>query len=118
MKKKYIRANHSKCVIKELSTANMLRSKLRNQFSKTKSQEPKIKCNNQRDLCVSITRKAKRIYYENLDLKDITDSKKFWATAEPLFSNKTKWTENVTIEESGKIISNDKELASILTKFL
>ena len=33
-------------------------------------------CNNQRNLCVSITRKAKRSYYENLVLKDISDSKK------------------------------------------
>ena len=34
-----------------------------------------------------------RSYYENLDLKDITDSKKFWATAKPIFSDKIKSTE-------------------------
>ena len=38
LKKKYIRANHSKFVTKELSKAIMLRSKLRNQFLKTKTQ--------------------------------------------------------------------------------
>ena len=92
LKKKYIRANHSKLVTKELSKAIMLRSKLRNQFLKTKTQESKLKYNKQRNLCVSITRKAKRSYYENLDLKDITDSKKFWATVKPLFSNKIKST--------------------------
>ena len=36
LEKKYIRANHSKFVTKELSKAIMLRSKLRNQFLKTK----------------------------------------------------------------------------------
>ena len=91
LKKKYIKANHSKFVTKELSKAIMLRSKLRNQFLKTKTQESKLKCNKQRNLCVSITRKAKRSYYKNLDLKDITDSKKLWATVKPLFSNKMKY---------------------------
>ena len=41
LKKKYIRANHSKFVTKDI----MLRSKLRNQFLKTKTQESKIKYN-------------------------------------------------------------------------
>ena len=117
LKKKYIRANHSKFVTKEPSKAIMLKLKLRNQFLKTKTQEPKMKHNKQRILCVSITRKAKRSYYENLDLKDITDSKKFWATVKPLFSNKIKSTEYITLEENGKIISNDKELAKIFNEF-
>ena len=117
LKKKYIRANHSKFVTKELSKAIMLKLKLRNQFLKTKTQEPRMKHNKQRILCVSITRKAKRSYYENLDLKDITDSKKFWATVKPLFSNKIKSTEYITLEENGKIISNDKELAKIFNEF-
>ena len=105
--------NHSKFVTKELSKAIMLRSK----FLKTKTQESKLKYNKQRNLCVSITRKAKRSYYENLDLKDITDSKKFWATVKSLFSNKIKSTEYITLEENGKIISNDKELARIFNEF-
>ena len=96
----------------------MLRSKLRNQFLKTKTQDSKMKYNKQRNLCVSLTRKAKRSYYENLDLKDITDSKKFWATVKPLFSNKIKSTKYMTLEENGKIISNDKKLVRFLTNFL
>ena len=71
-----------------------------------------------RNLCVSIRRKAKRSYYENLDLKDITDSKKFLAAGKPLFSNKVKSTEYIRLEENGKIISNDEESAGILTNLL
>ena len=76
-----------------------------------------MKYNKQRNLCVSITRKAKRSYYENLNLKGITNSKKFWATVKPLFSNNIKSTEYITLEENGKIISNDKELAKIFNEF-
>ena len=90
LKKKYIRANHSSFVTKELSKAIMLRSKLRNQFLKTRTQEPKINYNKQRNLCVSITRKSKRSYYKNLNLKHITESNKFWVTVKLLFSNKKK----------------------------
>lgn len=47
-----------------------------------------MKHNKQRNICVSMRGKATKSYYENLDLKDITDSKKFWATVKPLFPNK------------------------------
>ena len=45
LKKKYIRANHSQFITKELSKAIMLRSKLTNQFLKTKTQNSKMKYN-------------------------------------------------------------------------
>ena len=52
-----------------------------------------------------------------MDLKGITYTKKFCATVKPLFSNKIKSTEYITLEENGKIITNDKELARIFNKF-
>ena len=118
LKKKYIRAHHGKFVTEELSKAIMLRSKLRNQFLKTKTQEPKMKYNKQRNLCVSITRKVKRSYNKTLHLKDVIDSKKFWDIVKPLFSNKMKSTEYIALKKNGKIISNDKELARIFVNFL
>ena len=58
LKKKYIRANHSRFVTEERSKVIMLTSKLTCQFRKTKTQEPKMKYNKQIDLCVGITRKV------------------------------------------------------------
>ena len=52
-----------------------------------------------------------------MNLKDITDSKTFSATVKPLFPNKIKSTEYITLEEDGKIISNNKELARIFNEF-
>ena len=74
LKTKYLRANYSKFTTKELSKAIMLRTKLRNQFWKKRTSEAKLKYNKQRNLCVSLLRKAKRNYYENLDLNDINDN--------------------------------------------
>ena len=92
----------------------MLRKKVEksvSQDSKLKSQEYKMKYNKQKKLCASMTRKAKRSYLKNLDLKDIIDRDKFRATLKLLFSNKIESTEYITLEENGKNISNDKELA-------
>ena len=50
-------------------------------------------------------------------LKNIINSKKYWATVKPLFSNKIKSTEHITLEENEKIINNDKELARIFNEF-
>lgn len=56
---------------------------------------------------------SKGSYYENLDLKDIADSKKFWVVVKPFFSNLIKSTEYINLEENGKITHNDKGLGGI-----
>ena len=52
-----------------------------------------------------------------MDLKQITDSKKFWATVKPLLSSKIKSTEYITLEKNEKKKSNDKELARNSNEF-
>ena len=62
-------------MIKELSKARKLKSRIKHQFLKIKILEAKPKCNKQRNICVSSTRKAKRNYYESLNLNNICDNK-------------------------------------------
>ena len=95
LRTKFLRANYSEFVTKDVSKTIMLRTKLINQFLKNRTLQTKTKYNNQRNICVSLVKKAKRNYYENLDLKDINDNKKFWTTVKPLFSNKIKSAENI-----------------------
>ena len=73
----------------------MLSTKLRNQFLKKRTLDARIKYNKQRNICVSFVKKAKQNSYENLDFKGVNDSKKFWATVKPLFSNKINSAENI-----------------------
>ena len=65
-KNKYLRARHSKFVTKERRKAMMLR----NQFLEAKTNETRMKSNKQRSICVSISGKAARSFYENIDLKE------------------------------------------------
>ena len=55
----------------------MLRANLRNQLLIKKTVEARSKYNEQRNIYASLVKKAKQRYYENLDLKDINDNKKF-----------------------------------------
>ena len=66
LKTKFLRANHSKFVTKDVSKAIMLRTKQRNQFLKKRTLEARTKYNKQRNIRVSLVKKAKRDYYENL----------------------------------------------------
>ena len=90
IRKKYLRANHSRFVKKELNKAIMLRSRLRNAYLKDKTRAARIAYKKQRNVCVSILRKSKKCSYENLDAKNITDNKRFWGYLETSFLKQSK----------------------------
>ena len=101
-----------------LDKAAPLKSKyLRKDHRKAKTHESRMKYKKQRNVCQSISWKLKKGCYENLDLKVITENRMFWATLKPLFSNKIKSTEYITLEKNGNIISSNKEVARISNKF-
>ena len=73
---------------KELRKAIMNRSKLRNQFLKTRNKESKKRFNRQRNFCVSLLRKTQRRFFGKLNYRVFSDNRKFWETVGPLFSEK------------------------------
>ena len=60
LKKKYLRATHSKFVPKELSKAIMLMSKLRKRFLKDRTEESRCKYKKQRKVCVYLFKKSQK----------------------------------------------------------
>ena len=111
VKKKFLRANHSKFVNKELSKAVMLRTKPRNKFLKQKTTETRSSYNKQRNICGIILRKVKRSYFENLDIKNLSGNRKFWGTVKPLFSNKVRSNDYITLNENNLLIRNEYKIA-------
>ena len=59
LKTKFLIANHSKFVTKEVSKAIKLRTKLRNKFLNNKTLESRAKYNKQRNICVTLIKKSK-----------------------------------------------------------
>ena len=53
----------------------------------------------------------------NLDIKCITDNKKFWKTVGPLFSDKHFSSKKIILVEGEEIISNDSDIAGIFNSY-
>ena len=73
---------------KQHRKAIMLRSALENKYYKSKSLEYKQAYKKQRNYCNRLYKREKRNYFNNLNLKEITDNKKFWKAVKPFLSNK------------------------------
>lgn len=65
----------------------------------------------QQKLCVKFLKAAKENFWNNLDVKEITDHKFFWKTVKPNFSGKTLKDEIITLVKVGKTILEESELA-------
>ena len=71
----------------------------------------------QRNLCVTLLTKAKRGYYENLELGKVNDSKKFWNAVKPVLGNKVTTTTNITQIENKIMVTSEIELAKTFNKY-
>ena len=62
-------------------------------------------------------RQNKKNYFETLDIKSFTDIKMFWKTVAPLFSNKSKASNKITLSENEKLIINDQKCAEVFNNY-
>ena len=83
IKKESARDNQMPLMTKNLSEEIMTRLRVRNKYLKNKTEENRLLYTEQRNKCVSLLRKTKINYYENLDEKGRTYNKIFWETAKP-----------------------------------
>ena len=96
-----IKSNQGRFMTKYLYKAIMKSSRLKKMLLRDKTDISKEEYKKQKNLCVSLLKKAKKDHFANLDLKSVTDNKKFRQTVKPLFSNKVK-----AIKLSTKQLSN------------
>ena len=117
LKKRLIRANNSPFMNKRLSKAVMTRSRLRNKFTKDPTDENRAIFTRYRNYCTGLFRREKKLYYNNLDPKLVTDNRKFWKTVKPLFSDKHFSSNKITLLEGDEIISNNQAIAEIFNTY-
>ena len=60
---------------------------------------------------------AKKDYYSNLIISDITDNKKFWKTVKPSFSDKPRQSKKIVLVDNDDILSNGADIAETFNKF-
>ena len=103
---------------KNLSKNIMKRSRLRNKYLNNNNEENRKLCAQQRNYCVSLLRKTKKVYYENLDERKVFDNKLFWKTVKPSLSEKFNARERISLIENGEIVKTEKETAEVFNIFL
>ena len=116
-KKKNPRGNQRPFFNKELSKAITARTKLRNIFLQNSSDENRIRYTKQINFCVSLLRKTKKRYYENLNEKSVVENKLYWKTVKPLLSGKVAGNDKIHLIENNELVKTDLEIAEILNNF-
>ena len=114
MKKRIVRANEVPYMTKTLRKAIANRSRLENRYYRDKSDESLRAYRKQKNFCSRLYKKVRKKYYTNLDLTNITDSKRFWKTTKPFFSVKGIGKTEITLIEEDNIFQEDLEVAKIM----
>ena len=104
---KYVKANSFGFMIKDLRKEIMQRSTLQNIFLQERADEEKALYNKQKDLCLSLLRKTMRNYFRQLNTNTVSDSRTFWKTVSPLFSEKAFHSESIALKENNEIVTSE-----------
>ena len=95
---------------KQLRKAIMTQMCLLNKYRKDNSAGNLFAYKRQRNLCVKLLKKSKKVFYNNLNVKRITNNRKFWQTIKPNFTDKTLKDERITLADRGKVITEEKDV--------
>ena len=99
IKNKFVRANQIPFITKELSRKVMKRLRLRSNLLRKKIEENRKLYPKQKNKCVSLLKKAKKEYYQNLDEKNVIDNKKVWKIVKHLLCYKSASRETINLAE-------------------
>ena len=55
--------------------------------------------NKQHNLCVSLIRREKKNFFNDISTRDLRDNKTFWQTVKPLFTDKVQTKSKITVIE-------------------
>ena len=117
LKKKIIRGNHAPYMNTVLRKAIMRRTHLQNKYYKSKNIDDLNNFKKQRNYVSRLYKKQRKKYYNDIDITSFTDNKQFWKNVNPLFSDKSKSQDTITLVENNKIITDDNELAETFNAF-
>ena len=100
---KILRHNNNRFMNKALRKAIKTRSRLKNEFNKNSSAKNWNSYIKQRNFCSKLLRHSKEEYFNNINVKKVSDNKTFWKLGEPFFSNEGLNSNNVLLVEGNKI---------------
>ena len=66
---------------------------------------------------MSLVRKTKNDFFNNLNVKYITDKKTFLKVVKPYFSNKSTRNKKITLVQENQVITSDEGVAEKLSSY-
>ena len=66
---------------------------------------------------VKLLPKTKQDYFNNIDIKSVSDTKKFWKTIKPYFSNKGLNSNKIFLSEKGRLIKDPVAVAKTMNDY-
>ena len=117
LRQKLIQNDNQPFVTKTLRKAFMKRSKLRSKFNEEINIENWSEYKRQRNLCSNLLKKSKKRYFNNLNVKDVTENKQFWKTIKPFFTEKSKTTDNIILIKNNQTVREEKKICQIFNTY-
>ena len=117
VKVKVLRFNNNAFMTKSIRKAIMLRSRLKRNFNKKRSDENWDNYKKQRNFCVKLHRETKEKYFSDINVKSISDNKKLWKTIKSFFSNRSLNTNNMMLVESNEIVREEEIIVNIMNNY-
>ena len=105
VKQKTIRGNHAPYMTKGLRKAIMRRSELEIKYHKHQDIQSLRQHKKQKNFCSKLYKKERKTCHSRLNIKDITDSKKFWKTVKPLISDKCNVSNKINLVENDEAVN-------------
>ena len=115
-KTKIFRGNHKPHINKILRKAIMKRSQLKNKANKTKDPKDILKYKKQRNYVVKLNNQSKQDHFDSLN--PFLDSKPFWKSCKPYFSNKHSFGDSkIALNENGEILTENMKIAKTFNSY-
>ena len=94
----------------------MKRSQLKNKANKTKHPKDILKYKKQRNYVVKLNNQSKQEHFDSLN--PFLDSKPFWKSCKPYFSNKHSFGgSKIALNESGEILTENMKIAKTFDSY-
>ena len=95
----------------------MARTLVLNKLRKFNCPENQLAYERQRSYCVKLLKRSKKDFYNNLNMKKVTDNKHFWKTIQANFTDKVLKDEKIIFAENNKVVTLKTDLAKTFNNF-
>ena len=117
LKDNYLRYNNSPFMNRTVRKAFMSNPKLKRRYNLDRTPINFENYKKQLNFCVNLLRTSKKQYFNNIDVKNVTDNKMFWKTIRPKFWNKCKTANIIILFEDEKILQHEKATTNTFNNY-